>query len=144
MTRWKFTPDMKELIEFNKRQMSLVMPDLSAYDANPNPGIGFKYGCQMMQSLQNYDSSMQFYDNFFNKAGTAFVLKPENPPLHPGHNQDAKCAAQGLLLQEQRRVSRLLQLQDLITKRVEQYAIVFSNHSSYKRVLLLYEHTYNG
>lgn len=75
----KFTPDMKELIEFNKRQMSLVMPDLSAYDTNPNPGIGFKYGCQMMAvSLQNYDSSMQFYDNFFNKAGTAFVLKPAN------------------------------------------------------------------
>ena len=40
----KFTPDMKELIEFNKRQMS-VMPDLSAYDANPI-GIGFKYGCK--------------------------------------------------------------------------------------------------
>lgn len=75
----RFTPDMQELIEFNKRQMSLVLPNLSEYDANPSPAVGFKYGCQMMAvSIQNYDSSMQFYDDFFNKAGTAFVLKPDN------------------------------------------------------------------
>lgn len=75
----KFTPDMQELMEFNKRQMTLVMPNISDIDSNPSPSIGFKYGCQMMAlSVQNYDDSMQFYDNFFNNAGTAFVLKPEN------------------------------------------------------------------
>ena len=75
----RYTPDMQELIEFNKRQMSLVLPNISEYDTNPNPSMGFKYGCQMMAvSIQNYDNSMEFYDKFFNQAGTAFVLKPEN------------------------------------------------------------------
>ena len=75
----RYTPDMQELKEFNKRQMSLVMPNLSESDVNPSPALGFKYGCQMMAlSIQNYDASMQFYDEFFNKAGTAFVLKPED------------------------------------------------------------------
>lgn len=75
----QYTPDMQELIEFNKRQMSLVLPNISDDDSNPNPSIAFKYGCQMMAlSAQNYDESMQFYDTFFNNAGTAFVLKPEN------------------------------------------------------------------
>lgn len=75
----RYTPDMQELIEFNKRQMSIVLPNLSESDVNPNPSLAFKYGCQMMAvSIQNYDAGMQFYDNFFNKAGTAFVLKPEH------------------------------------------------------------------
>ena len=39
------TPDMKELIEFNKRQMPQDAY-LSAYDTNPNPGIVSSMGAK--------------------------------------------------------------------------------------------------
>lgn len=73
----KFSPDMQELIEFNKKKMTIVLPDLSEEDVNPSASLAMKYGCQMAaMSAQNYDANLEFYDNFFDTAGTAFVLKP--------------------------------------------------------------------
>ena len=75
----KFTPDMNELIEYNKKQMTLVMPNLSDSDINPSSSLSMKYGCQMIAMCpQNYDSNLEFYDTFFDNAGSAFVLKPAN------------------------------------------------------------------
>ena len=37
-----------------------------------------KYGVQMIaMCYQNYDSNLEFYEDFFANAGYAFVLKPE-------------------------------------------------------------------
>lgn len=73
----KFTPDMQELIEFNKKNMSIVLPDLSASNANPSSTLSLNYGCQMVAlSLQSFDSSLEYYDEMFEIAGSAFVLKP--------------------------------------------------------------------
>jgi hypothetical protein len=44
----KFTPDMQELIEFNKKNMTIAMPDLSADADNPSASLAMKYGCQMI------------------------------------------------------------------------------------------------
>ena len=75
----RFTPDMQELIEYNKRKMSLVLPNLGTSDKNYSAPLAFKFGCQMMaMSLQNNDENMKFYNEFFNKEGSAFALKPEN------------------------------------------------------------------
>lgn len=75
----RYAPDMQEQVEFNKRQMTLVLPNLSESDDNPSSALPFKYGCQMVAlSAQNYDDSLKFYDEFFDKSGSAFVLKPEN------------------------------------------------------------------
>lgn len=75
----KYTPDSGELIEFNKKYMTLCIPDLSAYDTNISAALAFKYGCQWVgMSFQNFDSNMEYYHLFFDEAGSAFVLKPES------------------------------------------------------------------
>jgi len=75
----KYTTDMDELIEFNKKQMSICLPDLSINTINPSASLSMKYGCQMVgMSFQNFDTNMEFYDELFDNAGSAFVLKPEN------------------------------------------------------------------
>lgn len=73
----RYAPDMQELIEYNKKQMSITLPNLSDADTNPSASLAMKYGCQMVaMSAQNYDANLEFYDRFFDDAGTAFVLKP--------------------------------------------------------------------
>jgi hypothetical protein len=75
----KYTPDSQELINYNKKNMTLSMPDLSAYDTNVSAALNFKYGCQWVgMCFQNFDSNMEYYDIFFDKVGHAFALKPEN------------------------------------------------------------------
>jgi hypothetical protein len=75
----KFTPDFSELIDFNKKNMTLSMPDLSVNDANVPASLHMKYGCQMVgMCYQNYDNNLEFYESFFAENGHAFVLKPEN------------------------------------------------------------------
>lgn len=73
------TPDSNELIEYNKKNMSFTMPDLSVNNNNISPILNFNYGCQWVgMSFQNLDANMQYYNLFFDKVGHAFVLKPEN------------------------------------------------------------------
>ena len=75
----KYTPDIQELINYNKKNMTLSMPDLSAYDTNVSAALNFKYGCQWVgMCFQNFDSNMEYYETYFNKVGHAFVLKPDN------------------------------------------------------------------
>ena len=73
------TPDSNELIEYNKKNMSFTMPNLSVNNNNVSPILNFNYGCQWVgMSFQNLDANMQYYNLFFDKVGHAFVLKPEN------------------------------------------------------------------
>ena len=75
----KFTHDMNELIEYNKKNITIVLPDLTGEDNNYSASLAMKYGCQMPAlSFQNFDSNMEYYDLFFDEAGSAFVLKPAN------------------------------------------------------------------
>jgi len=75
----KNTQDTSELIEYNKKNMSIVRPDLSQNASNPSPALAMNYGCQMVgMSFQNFDDYMEYYSLFFDKSGSAFVLKPEN------------------------------------------------------------------
>lgn len=74
----KYTPDMNELIEFNKKNMTIVLPDLNQNDPNYAFSLTQKTGCQFSAfSFQNFDANMEYYDLFFDKQGTAFVLKPQ-------------------------------------------------------------------
>ena len=74
----KYTPDMNELIEFNKKNMTIVLPDLNQSDPNYAFSLTQKTGCQFSAfSFQNFDSNMEYYDLFFDKQGAAFILKPQ-------------------------------------------------------------------
>lgn len=75
----KYAPDSQEIIEYNKKKMTMSMPDLSPYDTNISADLNFKYGCQWVgMCFQNFDSNMEYYHLFFDKIGHAFVLKPEH------------------------------------------------------------------
>ena len=65
------------LKSFNKQHMSIVLPDWSNYDNNPNFNIARQYGCQLIgMSYQNFDTNLEHYNAFFDGERTAFVLKP--------------------------------------------------------------------
>ena len=57
--------------------MTLELPNVSANDKNPSAALAQKYGVQMVaMNYQNYDSNLEYNEEFFAKAGYAFVLKP--------------------------------------------------------------------
>jgi len=73
-----FTPDHNELTEFNRKHMTITLPDISSQLANVKSTLHMKYGCQMVgMSYQNYDDQLAYYESFFAEAGHAFVLKPK-------------------------------------------------------------------
>lgn len=75
----KYAPDMNELIEYNKKNMTLTMPDLSTSDKNSPASLHMKYGCQMIgMNYQNYDTNLEFNEAMFAENKSAFVLRPEH------------------------------------------------------------------
>jgi len=73
-----YTPDMQDLINFNKQKMSIVLPDLNDNDNNPSSAVVMNYGCQFIaMTFQNFDKNMEYYSLFFDKKNSAFVLRPE-------------------------------------------------------------------
>jgi hypothetical protein len=75
----KYSPDMNELIEFNKQNMTIGMPDKGSDPDNPSSAIMRESGCQMLaMRYQKIDTNVEENDVFFDDNGYAFVLKPEN------------------------------------------------------------------
>jgi hypothetical protein len=78
----EYASDMNELMEHNKKNMSIVLPDLNSLDTNQNAALQQKYGCQFTcMSYQNLDANLEYYLKFF--ANSAFVLKPANLRYQP-------------------------------------------------------------
>lgn len=74
----KYTPDIDELIDYNKKNMTLVLPDLSETNANYSAQLAWTCGCQFAaMCFQNFDTNMEVYSSLFAKKGSAFALKPE-------------------------------------------------------------------
>ena len=77
------TYDHDELIEYNRRNITLVVPDLdTASMENGNPEICFSYGCQWV--LMNYgslDNAMELYTGRFQQG--SFMLKPDELRYKP-------------------------------------------------------------
>ena len=74
------TQDSEELINNNRNNITMVVPDIGSDLVNVNPQILLTYGCQW--NLMNYgsvDSAMEVYIGEFQT--NSFVLKPE--PLRP-------------------------------------------------------------
>jgi len=75
----KNTPDMNELQEFNKLNMTIAIPDKGlANPPNPNTIASREMGCQMVaMRYQNFDSFLEQDTLYFDQGGYAFILKPE-------------------------------------------------------------------
>ena len=81
MLRYKdviFCPDKNELLDYNKQNMTICLPDLSANNKNYSAALVSTYGCQMIgMSFQNFDENLQYYTQTFDDAGSAFILRPD-------------------------------------------------------------------
>jgi len=74
----KFTPDMNELTEYNRQNMTIVLPDSGSNPENPSGIICREMGCQLVaMRYQQFDANLEETMLFFDTAGSAFVLKPE-------------------------------------------------------------------
>ena len=74
----KNTPDLSELQNFNKKNMTICMPDKGPSPTNPSAIVSRETGSQMTaMRYQDYDVNLQEDEKFFNDNGYAFVLKPE-------------------------------------------------------------------
>jgi len=74
----KFTPDMGELQEYNKKNMSIVIPDNKSNPENPSGIVCREMGCQMIaMRYENMEINLEENEQFFNSVGYSFVLKPE-------------------------------------------------------------------
>lgn len=91
-----YTNDMSELVDFNKKNMSICIPNLSTNATNYNVSAVMQYGVQFpAMCFQTYDNNIQMYNSLFEKEGHSFILKPEslryipvttNPPASPSIN----------------------------------------------------------
>ena len=74
----KYTPDMNELIEYNKQNMTIGMPDKGTDPDNPSSIVMREMGVQMLaMRYSKIDTNIEENDALFNDNGYAFVLKPE-------------------------------------------------------------------
>ncbi len=73
----KFSQDTAELIEYNRKSMTICLPDLGTAPVNYSAALPMSYGCQMVAlAFQSYDPNMQYYEKYFNGKTSAFDLKP--------------------------------------------------------------------
>jgi hypothetical protein len=73
----KNSPDQNELIDFNKKSMTVVTPDIGANSGNPNILTANLLGIQFTAiNFSNKDAVYANTFNFFNDSGNAFILKP--------------------------------------------------------------------
>lgn len=80
----KNTPDVNELTEFNRRGMTIVVPDEGPSPDNPSGMVCRASGCQMVAMRYSYvDDYLTENALFFDRAGYAFALKPEHLRYRP-------------------------------------------------------------
>jgi hypothetical protein len=73
----KNNPDINELTEYNKRNMTIVFPDKGINPSNPSGTLCRTYGCQMVAVRYQYvDNYLMENALFFDRASYAFSLKP--------------------------------------------------------------------
>jgi hypothetical protein len=74
----KNTPDLTELQNFNKKNMTIGLPDKGPTPTNPSGIVCRETGTQLVaMRYQNDDVNLQENEKFFNDNGYAFVLKPD-------------------------------------------------------------------
>jgi len=75
----KNNPDINELTNYNKTNMTIVFPDNDSNPSNPSGFLTRDCGIQMTaMRYQFVDNFLEENNAFFDKCGYAFCLKPEN------------------------------------------------------------------
>jgi hypothetical protein len=80
----KNNPDLEELREYNKRNMTIVFPDSGQNPVNPSGMLSRDAGCQMVSMRYQFvDNFLMENALFFDKCSYAFCLKPERLRYKP-------------------------------------------------------------
>jgi hypothetical protein len=75
----EYTPDLNELTNYNKSNMTIALPDLNTVPKNPNCVLARASGCQMVaMCYQLVDNMLEENIQFFDNGGYAFCLKPKD------------------------------------------------------------------
>lgn len=75
----KYSPDITELTEYNKQNMTIAMPDIGSSPPNMSSMLVRSCGCQLIcMRYQSFDAFLEENELFFNSYTYAFVLKPED------------------------------------------------------------------
>jgi hypothetical protein len=75
----KNNPDINELTEYNKRSMTIVLPDKGINPPNSSGLLARAAGCQMVaMRYQMVDNFLAENALFFDRSGYAFALKPQD------------------------------------------------------------------
>lgn len=74
----KNNPDLEEVREYNRRNLTIVFPDTGSDPPNPSGILCRDAGCQMVAMRYQYaDNFLAENTLFFDRCGYAFCLKPE-------------------------------------------------------------------
>ena len=75
-----YAPSSKDLLIYNKKNMSITMPDYNALAINDmNPAKHQEVGCQFVcMNFQAQDANIAYYINMFEENRSAFILKNKN------------------------------------------------------------------
>lgn len=74
----KNNPDLEEVRQYNKRNLTIVFPDTGSNPPNPSGILCRDAGCQMVAMRYQYaDNFLAENALFFDRCGHAFCLKPE-------------------------------------------------------------------
>ena len=75
----KNTPDLDKLMDYNKKGITVCIPDLNPIATNYPYNIPMVKGCQMnAMCFQSNDPQLHAYTSVFNEKGLAFIIKPED------------------------------------------------------------------
>jgi len=73
----KYSPDQTELLEYNKKNMTIVTPDVGVNTENPSINSATQLGIQINAiNFSNNDDNMNSDMNYFITERRAFILKP--------------------------------------------------------------------
>jgi hypothetical protein len=87
----KNSPDLEELREYNKKNMTIVFPDSGSNPENPNGILVRDAGCQMVaMRFQYVDNYLMQNTGFFDNCSYAFCLKPIQLRYEPVVIDEAK------------------------------------------------------
>ena len=77
---------LTELSNYNKYNMTMVLPDISPENINFDSTLCLKNGCQFVaMNFQTFDANLETYFKVFDEVGFSYILKPCSLRYIPKH-----------------------------------------------------------
>jgi hypothetical protein len=102
----KNTNAPKEIVDFNRQNMTIVLPDLNESNTNYIYVVPRLLGCQFIaMNFQNRDQNLISYNSFFDNGKCAFIPRPAELLYVPVHVPAPKPIDKSLLFSSKKTIS---------------------------------------